>query len=249
MKALPGLPQVWTMSASVTHLPLLGTAQTREEINATFQRKLCGGRLQQGRPALRRPGPGHRGSDPALRARPGTVGATAQRSRRKRTQRGPERAPSLGTRPPGAAPSPRASARAGPGRHGAAPSRGVQNATAEHGHPRAAFPPGPTPPLPGPARGCHLGLARASSDPCFPNARQRAAFKSPGYSVGGESMRAGAARRGAGRGGSEVGGAGRGSRGGAGPQGKKAGGGEAVSFLVATGWAAPAWLLDCPVIT
>lgn len=62
-------------------------------------------------------------------------------------------------------------------------------------------------------------------------------------------MRAGAARRGAGRGGSEVGGAGRGWRGGAGPQGKKAGGGEAVSFLVATGRAAPAWLLDCPVIT
>lgn len=43
---------------------------------------------------------------------------------------------------------------------------------------------------------------------------------------GEESMRAGAARRGAGRGGSEVGGAGRGWRGGAGPQGKKAGGGE-----------------------
>lgn len=29
------------------------------------------------------------------------------------------------------------------------------------------------------------GLARASSDPCLLNARQRAAFKSPGYSVGG----------------------------------------------------------------
>jgi hypothetical protein len=197
---------VWTVRAAVTHLPLSGAAQTREEINATFQRKLCGGRLQQGRPAFRRPGPGLRGSDPALRARPGTAGTTAQRSGRKRTQRGRERAPALGTRSPGAAPSPRASARAGPGRHGAAPSRGVLKATAEHGHPRAPFPPGPAPPLPGPACGCHLGLARASSDPCFTNARQRAPFKSPGYSVGGESMRAGAARRGAGQGGSEVGG-------------------------------------------
>lgn len=62
-------------------------------------------------------------------------------------------------------------------------------------------------------------------------------------------MRAGAARRGRGEAGRRWGGAGRGWRGGAGPQGKKAGGGKAVSFLVAAGRAAPAWLLDCPVIT
>lgn len=246
---LPGLPKAWTVRAAMTHLPLLGKAQTRKEINATFQRKLCGERLQQGRSAGPRSAwPG----TPGLRSRPPRAARdrsdTAQCSRRKRTPHGRERAPALGTEPPGAAPSPRVSVRAGPGRHGAAPSREAQNATPEHSHPHAPFLPGPAPSLPGLARGCHLGPARASSDPGFPKARQRAAFKSPGYSVGGESMRAGAARRGAGRGGSEVGGAGRGLRGGAGPQGKRAGGGVAVSFLVAAGRAAPAWLPDCPVI-
>nr|XP_045229246.1 translation initiation factor IF-2-like [Macaca fascicularis] len=55
-----------------------------------------------------------------------------------------------------------------------------------------------------------------------PHARQPAAFKSPGYSAGGESMRAGTARRGAGRGGTEVGGAARGDRGvGLVPRGRK----------------------------
>lgn len=46
--------------------------------------------------------------------------------------------------------------------------------------------------------GCHPRPARASSSHTSPHARQPAAFKSPGYSAGGESMRAGAARRGRG---------------------------------------------------
>ncbi|XP_041504612.1 translation initiation factor IF-2-like [Microtus oregoni] len=159
VNAFPGAGPNRTVHAAVTHLPLSGEAQTREEINATFQRKLCSGRLQQGRP-----GPGLHGPDPALGARPRTAGAAAQSSRRKRTPRGRERAPALGTGPPGAAPSPRASSRAGPGRHGAAPSRGKQNAN------RRAWPParsfstgtGPSPTWPGarlsPGAGaCKLG--------------------------------------------------------------------------------------------
>lgn len=128
--------------------------------------------------------------------------------------------------------------------HGAAPSRGAQN-TRHHGaRPRSAPPlpaPGPPPrgegrarPYLAEARGCHPGPARASSSPpASPHARQRAAFKSPGYSAGGESMRAGAARRGRGEAGRRWGCWEGVWRGGAGTQGKKAGGLQAV-FVAAT---------------
>lgn len=90
-----------------------------------------------------------------------------------------------------------------PDGHRAVPARGARSTRHRGAGPRSA------PPLPAPAP-CPLGEegraptwlspgpARSSSASSCPHARQPAAFKSPGYSAGGESMRAGAARRGRG---------------------------------------------------
>lgn len=97
---------------------------------------------------------------------------------------------------------------AAPGR----PPRGPSRRGAKHATPRGPAAQRPSPSragtlspgrrggalLPGPGERLSLGPARASSTPSCPHARQPAAFKSPGYSAGGESMRAGAARSGRG---------------------------------------------------
>lgn len=94
-----------------------------------------------------------------------------------------------------------------------------------------------------PGRGERLSRAGAAELGLrLPHARQPAAFKSPGSSAGGESMRAGAARRGRGER------AGGGPRGGVVPPPRKREVFQAV-FAAATATGSPRTAPDCPVIT
>lgn len=185
-------------------------------------------------------------------ARPGTRGT-------RRLQPGPpprrpehpaagpvqEEGARLGARSPVSSPGTHGAGRAGPGQ----PRRGPLPRGAKHATPRSSAAQRPSPsragtpsprrragaPLPG--RGARLSPGARACElvppPASPHARQRAAFKSPGYSAGGESMRAGAARRGRGEAGRRWGCWEGVWRGGAGTQGKKAGGLQAV-FVAAT---------------
>lgn len=232
-----------------------------KKINATFQRKLCGGRLQQERAAVGRrlPGPGLRGG---AAPRPGTAGMRAPRAQpalrgRKHSSAGTRAdARRSAARPPQGHPPPRhllwdsrGSARSA--RDGTARPHPVGRQArdpAESGRPA---------PIPLPRRD-HLPREQRGRAPTWPrraavtrgwrvqtrptvlppDAHQPAAFKSPGYSAGGREHARWGCQEGAGRGGTEVGVLGGVWRGGAGTRRKKAGGLQAV-FVAPTATGSP----------
>ena len=150
------------------------------------------------------PGPGRGGPGASSPARLRGDPSTPQPARCRK--RGRAWAPATPSAPLGL----RGAGRAGPGQPRRGPLlRGAKHATprssaAQHPSPSRAGTPSPRrragAPLPG--RGARLSPGARACElvppPASPHARQRAAFKSPGYSAGGKSMRAGAARRGRG---------------------------------------------------